>query len=291
MPSGLVLRACRPTCVASQPDGGIVVSEAWSHRVRVFDRTGREKAVIGSAGREPGLMIYPSGVAVDQSGHIFVVDSGNHRVQKLSVHGEAICSVGSAGSGDGQFGNPKTIVLASNNLVVISDAGNHRLTVFDKELRWQRHIGSGTEGASDSQFNTPEGLAVWQGRGRFASPLLFVADSENHRVQVLSLPSGKFVRSIGGKGEGSRPGEFALPGGVAVDASRERLLVSECRGRRVQLLSLRGEPLQLVWLPRSGAASRLPVLRSVCCSVDEDGRAYVCDFANHRVAILRLLEP
>merc|ERR1711965_203712 len=47
-----------PTCVAERPHGaGLVVSEAWSHQLRLFDVCGRESGTIGAAGRAPGQFI------------------------------------------------------------------------------------------------------------------------------------------------------------------------------------------------------------------------------------------
>ena len=46
---------------------------------------------------------------------------------------------------------------------------------------------------------------------------------------------------------GSEPGEFAEPCGVAV--GHDRLYVSEARGRRLQVLTLEGKPLQVVPSP------------------------------------------
>jgi len=92
------------------------------------------------------------------------------------------------------------------------------------------------------------------------------------------------MRTIG-RGEGVQPGQMKSPGGVAVD-KRGRLLVSECSGRRIQVFSLAGEPLQVCW--PTARAQRPVNLRSICCQ--DDGRAYVADFANHRVAVLRLFD-
>ena len=97
----------------------------------------------------------------------------------------------------------------------------------------------------------------------------------------------------------SPPGPGGPASGVAVDASRhERLLVSECRGRRIQLLALQtGEPLQFITLPPDGPNNKSASLRSVCVAAEDinlenappdEGRAYAVDFANHRVAILKL---
>ena len=278
-----------PTCTAEKPrGGGLLVTEAWSHTVKVYDQIGRPLLTIGGPGRALGKMIYPTGVAVDQqTGHVYVVDSGNHRVQKFTEDGEPLGEMGSAGSSDAQFMSPRSIVCVGQIGVIISDGGKHRLSVWSRELEWRRNIASGIKGAGPKDFNTPEGLAAWHGNGPLGSKstLLFVADSENHRVQVLELPNGQVVRTIGKGTSGSRPGEFARPGGVAIDAS-DRLLVSECRGQRIQLLTLLGEPLQIISFALGGTAS--PVLNSVCCPATDPSRAYACDFANHRVAVLEL---
>ena len=81
----------------------------------------------------------------------------------------------------------------------------------------------------------------------------------------------------------------AAAGGEELGAA-EAAKVAECRGRRLQLFSLlTGEPLQLI---RLGDVGKPPVLRAVCCDGDsEEGRAYVSDFANHRVAVLKLRAP
>ena len=281
-----------------------------------MDSAGCETKTLGAPGRQAGRMVYPTGIAIDRAtGNIYVVDSGNHRVQKFASDGAFLCEAGSAGAFDGQFGNPKAIVCA-RGLVLVSDAGNHRIAVFDaQDLSFVRHIGSGRKGHGVDEFNCPDGLAVCPTRSGDrmlqaggtegttqeaseasliapppASSLLFVADTENHRVKVVDLASGWHLRSIG-KGEGTKPGQMQLPGGVAVDA-KQRLLVSECRGQRLQLFSLEGEPLQLVHVPPfvpHMTAKRPAVLRGVCCSEDDEGKAYVCDFANHRIGVVKLM--
>ena len=100
---------------------------------------------------------------------------------------------------------------------------------------------------------------------------MYVADRCNHRIpQVYQLSeNGRHVRSIGRTGEapdwdevadedlwlsvdgdkrmGSVPGEFNEPAGVAI--SHGRLYVSELEGRRIQVLTLEGEPLHVVASP------------------------------------------
>ena len=52
----------------------------------------------------------------------------------------------------------------------------------------------------------------------------------------------RFVRTLGGKGDA--PGQFDLPWGVAV--VRGLLVVSEAGGKRLQVLTPKGVPLQVL---------------------------------------------
>ncbi|MBF6022573.1 phytase [Lysobacter niastensis] len=73
--------------------------------------------------------------------------------------------------------------------LIASAKSTHRLVVFDADSGERlREIGS--EGAALGQFDRPNGVAVF-------GDMLFVVERDNHRVQVLSLPSFKPVGSFG----------------------------------------------------------------------------------------------
>ena len=82
----------------------------------------------------------------------------------------------------------------------------------------------------------------------------------NHRVQVFAAEDGAFRRAFDRRGDA--PGEFARPVAVA----RGRLLVGEFTGKRCQVLSLHGVPLQLLTTLADGVPARLSGF-----AVDEDG--------------------
>ena len=82
----------------------------------------------------------------------------------------------------------------------------------------------------------------------------------------------RFQRAFGGRGV--VPGKFEGPWGVA--ALRGLVIVAEFQGQRVQLLTPRGVPLQV--LPSLGLR-----LTGVCCN---DERVWVTDFGAHVVHVL-----
>ena len=84
----------------------------------------------------------------------------------------------------------------------------------------------------------------------------------------------RFARAFGG--EGDAPGQFEYPWGVAV--VRGLLVVSEVRGKRLQVLTPKGVPLQVLTLGDG--------LRGMCT----DGqRVWVTDVGEHKVHVLKIL--
>ena len=64
--------------------------------------------------------------------------------------------------------------------------------------------------------------------------LLYVSDAGNHRVQVFEKETGTFVRSWGS--EGTEPGQFDNPSGLAVSDDGQQLWVCDYANRRLQIL-------------------------------------------------------
>ncbi|MBL0268182.1 MAG: NHL repeat-containing protein [Chitinophagaceae bacterium] len=109
---------------------------------------------------------------------------------------------------------------------------------------------------------------------------IYVADSQNHRVQVFNA-SRVCVRTLGVTGiEGSDFAHFASPQRLAVD-SNNRLYVSDNWNNRVQVFDSVGAYLTTIgggWGPESG------MLRNPQgVTTDQSGALYVADSQNHRV--------
>jgi hypothetical protein len=84
----------------------------------------------------------------------------------------------------------------------------------------------GGEGGGDNAFKKPRGLAV-------AGDLVYVADTENHRIKVHRL-NGTFVRAFGAKGKGD--GQFDGPGGLCV--ADEHLFIADYQNNRIVVTEL-----------------------------------------------------
>jgi len=106
-----------------------------------------------------------------------------------------------------------------------------------------------------------------------------VADSCNHRIQVIDWRDTK-PRSVAILGkQGQAPGEFQYPYGM-IFAKDGSLIVSEFGNHRVQRLDREGKPLAN-W----GMAGNLPgeLNQPWATAVDSKNRIYVVDSGNNRV--------
>ncbi|MCH8222671.1 MAG: SMP-30/gluconolactonase/LRE family protein, partial [Chloroflexi bacterium] len=130
----------------------------------------------------------------------------------------------------------------------------------------------GSPGGGDGQFNRPGGVAV------DASGNVYVADFDNHRVQVFS-PEGRFLRKWGS--EGAADGEFDGPTGVAVDGSGNVYVVDGLNAR-VQVFSPEGRFLRK-WGSEGAADGEFGGPTGV--AVDASGNVYVVDTGSHRVQV------
>ena len=110
------------------------------------------------------------------------------------------------------------------------DAGQRR--AFAASLRCERTINGALSGAGDLQFARPWDVCVEAGE----AGLVYVADCDNHRVQVLTK-AGAHVRTLGTTGEaGDGQLQFSDPQGVAVEAGEAGLVyVADRENHRVQV--------------------------------------------------------
>lgn len=110
----------------------------------------------------------------------------------------------------------------------VADAGHHQIVLFDDGGREVRRFGSGRPGFADgtserASFDGPQGLVCGEGA-------IYVADTGNHAIRRIELPSGA-VSTLAGTGRrgpvlsGAAPGvEAALASVWDLELSGARLL-------------------------------------------------------------------
>ncbi len=143
----------------------------------------------------------------------------------------------------------------------------------------------GVTGPETGQFNSPHGLAV----ARDGS--LFVADTNNHRIQHFS-GDGTFLNAWGAFGDNNLNydapiGTFNQPGAVAVSPDGKFVYVADTWNHRIQKFTFGGEPVTMWGLPlyhvTLGDPFGLWGPRGI--AVDGEGRVFVADTGNKRVVV------
>ncbi len=160
----------------------------------------------GSSGNDDGEFDQPSGLALDTGNDfLYVADTDNYRIQIIDVNGNCsgnieladdICFVdefGRSGSGDGDFNSPTGLAFdGSNDMLYVADTGNERIQIIevDGSCSGNDELADdvcfidefGERGDDDGEFDVPLPLVLDTSDG-----LVFVADTDNNRIQVLEI--------------------------------------------------------------------------------------------------------
>lgn len=216
----------------------LYVSDYSNHRILVIDvDTGQCQRAIGyGRGSGAGQLSFPCGLALGREGAtIYVADHRNNRVQVFDVARGSFSFIIGAVTRDSQLSAPCGLVLAdlpgsNQQLLFVSDSvGVHVFDAVGGQML--RKIGIGKLGGRN-MLNSPRGLAISDDGSR-----LYVADSNNHRVQVFDSTSGDLMQTIG-DGFGKEVGQLNHPHSVLLfirDDNQLLLLTTDSGNHRVIL--------------------------------------------------------
>src|SRR6266508_4438300 len=181
-------------------------------RVAVQDTSSRdypsEAAVIpatrewGGPGAGQGRFMEPRGVATDARGNLYVADTKNSRIQVFDSNGQFVREFGSKGSGDGQFNEPCGVAVDPQGEIWVADTWNQRIVHFNPDGKY-----TGSFIDTEKGFFGPRAVIP-------SKNLLYVADTGNKRI-VRFDRQGNRLSDWGGNG--TRPGQFIEPVGLAAD--------------------------------------------------------------------------
>jgi sugar lactone lactonase YvrE len=233
-----------PWGIAVDASGNLYFSDYESNRIRKVSSNGIITTVagngIGEYSGDNGLAIsaglrYPAGLAVDASGALYIADSGNYAVRKVTTDGNitTVAGTGTGGySGDNgiarsaRLSSPEGLALDASGNLYIADTFNHRIRKVSLGGIITTVAGTGTAGffgdggsAISAELNTPRGIVV------DASGNLYIADSLNHRIRmvstsgIISTVAGTGTAGYLGDGGPANSAELNTPYGIALDAS------------------------------------------------------------------------
>ena len=220
----------------------------------------------------PGV-VCPRGIAVSDDGLIVVSEYEPRIISILIKEGKKLKSFGKGTTCD------KVTFLCNNGLeiiegssILVADTDNHRILKISID---GQYTSVGIRGTGDLQFKFPTGVTV--------SPInkrIYVADKNNHRVQVLDYDL-KFCHKLGTGKLGTGNGEFNEPVDVAVD-KEGFVYVTDCYNHRIQKFTHDG----IYHSQFGGKGSDHGQLDCPAgITVDATGLVYVNDRVNHRVSV------
>ena len=226
--------------VAVDSSDHVYVFNRGEHPVIVFDREGNFLRSWGE-----GLVGRAHGITIGPDGEVWLTDDGNHTIRKFTPEGKLLLTIGDpdkpATLQSGKpFNRPTHVALSplTGDLFISDGYGNSRVHKYDPK---GRHLFSwGEPGTDPGCFNLPHNIAT------DAEGFVYVADRENHRVQVFDA-EGRYLAQINNvhrpcgllidRREGGAIYVGELGTDLAVNQSVPNL------GGRVSILSLKGDLL------------------------------------------------
>ena len=257
-----------PISIARDTSGKFFVVDEFNKRVQIFDDDGEFQSKFGSSNSaDNNYLGSAKGIVIDDSTrNIFVSNIESDSISVFDSVGNFKFKFDSF-SGNDDFRNPTNMIIDnSNKILYVSDSGNDRIIVF--ELVTGTTCPSGTEkvvdgvcfvkkfgssGTGNGQFDEPAGLTFDE-----INDLLYVADSNNDRIQVFKIinvttcTSGTekiingicFKEKFGSSGKGN--GQFDTPIGIAIDEINDLLFIADSDNDRIQVFDLNSEPTVLI---------------------------------------------
>jgi DNA-binding beta-propeller fold protein YncE len=149
-----------------------------AHPMIVFDRDGNFLRSFGE-----GLFKRAHGLHIDADDNLYCTDDGDHTVRKCTSEGKVLLTIGLPGepkpfmSGE-PFNRCTHTALSPSGEIYVSDGyGNARVHKYTPDGRLL--MSWGEPGSDPGQFNIVHNIAT------DADGYVYVADRENHRVQVF----------------------------------------------------------------------------------------------------------
>jgi DNA-binding beta-propeller fold protein YncE len=256
----------RPRALAPTASGGLLVTDTGNNRVQCLDAAGEFLWEAGGMGTAEGRLRRPTGAALATGLEFLILDAGSRRIHQFHARGDYQGVILDFSRPDlvrklGEV-DPRGIAVDRTGNVLVTEREGDRLLVFSPS--WELLYAIGGFGGGSESFEEPEGVIV-------AGERIYVADSENARVQVLDS-LGRFLDTWPLPGGGR-------PLGLAVDA-HGNLFVADAGEDRIVVFAPSGELVEAFGATGKGPGSfRGPA--AVCVIGD---RLVVADAENDRLA-------
>lgn len=212
------------------------------------------------------------GVSVDNLDNVYVVDTDHHNVKVYNQEKALIRTIICAQQGS-NMPYPRGVAVKDGGVEIAVVCNNHgKIQLYGP--------GSDPELIVGNPGHGPEDLCKPRGICFGPKEELIVVDSDNHRVQIMTIKENKVakVQNLGSKG--AKVNQFFFPAFVARQG--DRLVVTDCDNNRVVQMKVDGSQFSSFGTQgnKDGAMSR-----PTGVAVDSFGNIIIAEMGNNRVQV------
>ena len=183
-----------PAGIAARPNGGAYVADASNHAIRRVDGGGVVATIAGGDG--PGFadgagraarFYNPHGVAVGPDGEIYVADTSNHAVRLVAANGVVTTLFRRKGYA---IAEPRQVLAEATAAATSPPPASYTYEESNGKEDGPPQGGGAIAATGDaSGLWNPQGIAAWPNPDGSGVRGVLVADTDNHRVLLLSPPA------------------------------------------------------------------------------------------------------
>ncbi|MES1257542.1 MAG: hypothetical protein ABUS51_03895 [Acidobacteriota bacterium] len=195
----------QPHSIAFTPEGLLLICDILNFRIRSLDpATGLLSTWAGTGQRGPAPdgspltgtpLDGPRAIAIDHAGNYYLALREGNAIYRLDVKGGRMYRFAGTGekgfTGDGgdarqaKLSGPKGVALAPDGSLYIADTENHAIRRVDRSGIITTVAGTGERG--DGPDGDPKRARLARPHGVFVDSkgVVYIGDSENHRIRVL----------------------------------------------------------------------------------------------------------
>lgn len=272
-----------PTDVDIGQDGKIYIYDLSSTGyIKIFDPVENTWTGIGTRGDGLGQFIFSDKAAIDSQGNIYTVNAYSRRVQIYNPTTNTWLTSGKQGEDPGELNFPQGMSVDTNGNIYVADTRNQRIQIYNVGSSSWSTMGSSifghTAGWGLGYFSDPYGIDT------DADGNIYVADSQNHRIQKYNIGTSTWTSFQNDFYQGTEVGDLNYPKDVVIGPNGN-IYIADSNNHRIAIYSAGSS----TWssLGTEGYPSTTPGKFGVIWGIDvaDNGDIYVADTWNNRIQI------